>query len=74
MSTISSFKKIENIHDLCRAKDYMKKFCRFLRENPMQIFNFTTIKLLTNKQQKSYENEKVCYNGKENLEKKQKVL
>ena len=40
----------------------------------MQIFNFTTIKLLTNKQQKSYENEKVCYNGKENLEKKQKIL
>ena len=57
---------MENIHDLCRAKDYMKKFCRFLRENPMQIFNFTTIN--------SYENEKVCYNGKENLEKKQKIL
>ena len=27
MSTISSFKSIENKHDVYRAKDYMKKFC-----------------------------------------------
>ena len=27
MSTISSFKSIENKHDVYRAKDCMKKFC-----------------------------------------------
>ena len=28
MSTISSFKSIENNHDVCRAKDCMKKLCQ----------------------------------------------
>ena len=31
MSTISSFKSIENKHDVYRQKDCMKKFCKFLR-------------------------------------------
>ena len=70
MSTSSSFKSIENKHDLYRAKDCMKSFCRFLREYAMQIFYFKKMKLLTNKQQKSYANAKVCYNCKENLEDK----
>ena len=29
MSKISSFKTIENNHDVCRRKDCMKKFCEF---------------------------------------------
>ena len=33
MSTISSFKSIENKHDVCRGKDCMKKFCESLREH-----------------------------------------
>ena len=37
MSTISSFKNIENKDDVYRSKDYMKKFCKSLREHAMKI-------------------------------------
>ena len=49
ISTISSFKSIENKHDVYRGKDCMKKFCESLRELAMQIINFKNerIKLLT---------------------------
>ena len=40
MSTISSFRSIENKHDVYRSKDCMKKFCEFLREHAMKIINF----------------------------------
>ena len=40
MSTISSFKSIENKHDIYRGKDCMKKFCESLREHAMKIINF----------------------------------
>ena len=40
MSTISSFRSIENKHDVYRGKDYMKKFCEFLREHGMKTVNF----------------------------------
>ena len=40
MFTISSFRRIENKHDVHRGKDCMKKFCEFLREHPMKIINF----------------------------------
>ena len=39
MSTISSFKIIENKHDVYRGKDYMKKFSEFLREPAMKTIN-----------------------------------
>ena len=32
----SSFREIENKHDVYRDKDYMKKFCEFLREQAMK--------------------------------------
>ena len=72
MSTISSFKASENKHDLYRGKDYMKKFCESLRELTMQLINFEkkTMKLITNKQQKSYENVNICYICKEKFEDK----
>ena len=52
MSTLSSFRRIENIHDAHRSKDCMKKFCEFLREHVMKIINFKKkkMKLLTKKQ------------------------
>ena len=55
MSTTSSFKTIENIHDVYRGKDFMKKFCKSLREQAAKIIHFEKKKmnLLTNKQQKS---------------------
>ena len=44
-----SFENIENKHDVYRAKDCMKKFCKSLREHPMKIINFKKkkMKLLT---------------------------
>ena len=52
MSTMSLFKYI--------GKDCMEKFFKSLREHTMEIINFKKkkMKLLTKKQQKSYENAK----------------
>ena len=36
MSTMSSFKSIENKHDVCRGKDCMETFCESLREHVMK--------------------------------------
>ena len=60
MPTISSFKYIESKHEVCRGKDYMKKFYKSLREHAIRIIIFKNkeMKLLTNEQQKSYENAK----------------
>ena len=57
MSTISSFRSIENQHDMQRGKDCIKKFWEFLREQVMKIINFKKkkIKLLTKELQESYE-------------------
>ena len=62
-STISSFRSIENKHDLYKDKDCTKKFCEFLREYEMKIINFREkeVKLLIKEQQESYENAKICY-------------
>ena len=72
MFTVISFKCIRKKHDVYRGKDYMKKFCEHLREHTMKIINFAEkkMKLLTNEQQKSYENAKICYICKENIEDK----
>ena len=40
MSTISSFKSIENKYNACRGKVCMKKICEFLRDHAMNIINF----------------------------------
>ena len=40
MSTISSFRGIENKHNAHRSKDCMKKYCEFLTEHVMKIINF----------------------------------
>ena len=50
----------------------MKIFCEFLREHSMKIINFKKkkMKLLTNEQQESYENAKICYICKEKFENK----
>ena len=70
MSTISLFKSIENKHNVCRGEDYVKKFCKSLRELVMNIINFKKKKctLLTKEQQESYESAKICYIYKEKIE------
>ena len=52
MPTISSFKNIENKHDVYTGKDAMEKFCEFLREDTMKIINFKKkiLKLLLKEQ------------------------
>ena len=40
MSAISSFKNIQNRHDVHLGKDCMKKFCKSLREHALEIINF----------------------------------
>ena len=49
MSTISSFRSIQNKHDVYRGKDCIKKFCESLREHAMKIINLKKkkMKLLT---------------------------
>ena len=72
MSTIPSFRSIQNKHDLYKGKDCMKKFCEFLREHAIKIITFKTkkSKLLTQEHQESYENVKICHICKEKLENK----
>ena len=38
--SISSFKNVENKHDVYSSRDCMKKFCESLREHAMKIVNF----------------------------------
>ena len=45
MFTISSFKSIENKHDVYRGKDYMKKFCKSLKYHAMNMINFKRKKM-----------------------------
>ena len=40
ISPISSFRRIENKHDMYRDKDCMKKLSEYLREHAMKIINF----------------------------------
>ena len=72
MPIISSFESIENKHDVYRGKDYIKKFFEFVREYAIQIIHVKKkeMKLLTNKQQKLYENAKIFYICKEKFEDK----
>ena len=51
--SISSFRSIENKHDVYRGIESMKKISECLREHPIEIINFNKkkIKLLTKQQQ-----------------------
>ena len=72
MSTLSSFRSIDNRHDIYRSKDCMKKFCEFLRKQAMKIINFKKkkVEFLTKKQKVSYINAKICYMYQEKFENK----
>ena len=50
LSTISSFKSMENNHDAYGGKERMKKFFESLREHTVEIINFKKKKLLTKEQ------------------------
>ena len=71
MPTISSFKNMENKHDVYRGKYCMIYFSESLRGHAMKIIIFKKkkIKLLTKKQEESYENTKYVIFVKKNLNK-----
>ena len=60
MSTILSFKDIENKHDVYRGKDFMKNFWECLKKHARKIINFKKEKItkrtvkLKKKLQKTY--------------------
>ena len=68
MSTILLFGSIENKYDVYVEKDCMKTFRKPSREHALAIINFLKMKLLTNEQQKSYQNAKLCYICKERFQ------
>ena len=72
MSITLPFKAIKNKHDACRGNDCRNTFCGTLRKHAIKTTNFkkNKMKLLTNEQQKSYENVKMCYICKEKFEDK----
>ena len=55
MSTVSSFRSIEDKNDVYRDKDCRKKFFEFLREHAVKIIYFAKkkLKLLAKEQQES---------------------
>ena len=63
MPTISSFRNMENKHDVHCGKEYMKRFCESLKEHSMKTINFKIkkMKLLIKEWQESYGNAKICY-------------
>ena len=73
MSTISTFRSIENKNDVYRGiQDCMKSVCEFLRDHAMKIIDFKKkkMKLFKKKLQESYENSKTYYICKEKIENK----
>ena len=63
MSAMSSFKGKEDNHDVYKGKDFMKKFCKSLRQHAMEVISFKKKKmeLLTKKQQQSFHSVRICY-------------
>ena len=63
---------MESKHYVRRGKNYKKKVCKSLREHAIKAINFKKkkMKLLTNKQYKSYENATACYICSEKFEDK----
>ena len=70
MSTILTFRSIENKCDVFRSKGCMKKFFECLREHTMKMIYFKKkkMKLLRKEKQESYENWKTCFICKETFE------
>ena len=64
-----SFDETKNKLDCYKGEDCMKRFCKDLREHAMKIINYKEKKmiLLTDKENKYYEKQKVCYICKKEL-------
>ena len=72
MSTILTFKSIQNKHVVYSGKDCMKRFCKSLIGLAMEIINFKKKQMKqTNQHQKLYKNAKNYYICKVKIEDKQ---
>ena len=83
--TCCSFDKSKNERKYYRGKDYMKQFCKDLKDQVMKIINYKKKEMipLTDEEKETYENQKICYiceqefctdeNNKKELKLKQKV-
>ena len=67
--TNCSFDSAKNKFDCYRGRDCMGKFCKVFREHTMRIFNYEKEDVipLTDEENTSYEEQKVCYICKKNL-------
>ena len=67
MFTNCSFDEKENKLDYCRRKDCIKKLCKKLKKRAMKIIIYEEKKMimLTNKENKSYEEQEECDRYKE---------
>ena len=62
--TNCSFDETKNKLDYYRGKDCMEKFCKDWRQHTMRMFNYEKKRneiTLTDEENKSYEEQKVCY-------------
>ena len=61
--TNCSFDEIKNKPDWYRGEDFIERFCKDLRDHAMKIINYEEKEMipLTDKENKSYEKQKVCY-------------
>ena len=63
MITNYSFDATKNKLDFYKGKDCMERLCKDLRDHAMKIINYEEKEMipLTDKENKSYEKQKVCY-------------
>ena len=54
MSTVPSFRNIENKHDVYRGKHGMKEICKFSTEHAIKIINFKKKKMKLLKEQRNH--------------------
>ena len=61
--TNCSFDSTKNKPDCYRGIDCIERFCKDLRDHSMKIINYKEKEMvpLTNKENKSYEKQKICY-------------
>ena len=69
-----SFDKSKSKLNYYRGEDCMKKFCKDLREHATKIINYEKKDMipLTKKEEKNYNNQKVCYMRKKEFDKSDK--
>ena len=65
--TYCSFDSAENEFDCYKGEDCMERFCKDLREHAMKIINYEKKEMITDEENKFYEEQKFCYICKKNL-------